>query len=210
MLGVALTLRMPVSLLTRNLDVPPAVLALQGSPMAGQARLEGGYALKWESAIKMLPLPHLRTDLSLEGADTRLSGWGRTGFRGIGLYGASGRAGLGLAALVPGAWACDMTATVRDVSLFWGWQRAEAGGAVTTPKGVCAKETREVMVPALRLDLAGQGMDALARLSVEGAGEIAQIRLGRARLLDIAIKPAAADIFPALPRGGPVHLQLPF
>lgn len=210
MLAAMLAMRMPVSLLTRNLDLPPAVVALRGSVMAGRAVLDGGNALQWNSDVRVLPLPHLRTDLTLEGPDTRLTGWIRTGFGGIAMNALSGRAGPGLAAIATGAWDCDMNATVRDVSLSWTWQRAGASGEVTTPEGVCRMGSQEAALPPLRVDLSRDGKDAVARLSSDGLGQIAQARLARARHIDLTIDPAMADIFPGLPRGGPIRLQLPF
>lgn len=210
LLTAVLALRMPVSLLTRNADIPPAVVALRGSIMVGQATLEGGYTLRWDSAVRFLPLPHLRSDAVLEGADTRLTGWARAGVRGLALNTLTGRAGPGLAQLLPGAWTCNMTATVSDVTITWGMRRAGGSGAITTPEGTCTRGAQEAALPPLRVDFSNAGEDMLAGLSGEGIGALAQITLARARHLDIAIEPVAADIFPVLPRGGPIRLQLPF
>ncbi|KIN74992.1 hypothetical protein Z945_2890 [Sulfitobacter noctilucae] len=210
LLAGTLALRVPISLLTRNIDMPPAVLAVQGSVGDGRALLEGGYALRWDSRLLMLPLPHLRSDTVLEGGDTRLTGWASAGLRGFAVVDLSGRAGPGLARLIPGAWTCEMSATVRDVSLRWGWRDAAAGGNVATPAGICTEGTRQANIPSLQINLSQVGKDGLATLSSDGQPPMARIRLGRDRIIDIAIEPTAAEIFTALPRGGPITLQLPF
>ncbi|QUJ76777.1 hypothetical protein KDD17_01555 [Sulfitobacter albidus] len=205
-----LALRVPVSLLTRNIVLPPAVVAVHGSARRGRATLTEGYTLRWGSGLALLPLPHLRTDLLLEGPDTRVDARAATGAGGITLERASGRAGPGLAAMVPGAWRCDMTAVVRDVSLAWRWRDAAAAGTISTPAGTCTRGDRRAEIPALQIALSSEGRDAVARLSQPGGAEMAHLRLRRDRVLDIHIAPSAAEVFPALPRGGPITLQLPF
>ena len=210
LLVIVLALRAPVSLLTRNIDLPPAVLAMHGSLGEGRATLKGGYVMHWDSHVRILPLPHLRSDLVLEGPDTRVTGWASAGLHGLAIDDMTGRAGPGLAQLVPGAWACDMTVTVRDVSLHWGWRDAAAGGDVATPAGTCTRANRQMAIPPLTIELSQAGGDALATLYSAGDPPLARLRLQRERIIDISIEPSAADVFPALPRGGPIMLQLPF
>ncbi len=210
LLAGLLALRVPVSMITRNMDVPPAVVALHGSASRGRATLEGGYVLRWTSGAHLFPFPHLRSDLTLEGPDTRLGGRASAGLTGLSLHDIEGRAGPGLAQLVPGAWSCDMTARVSGVSVDWGWRTAGASGDIATPAGTCTRGTRDAAIPALALDLSTSDGDALGVLSAAGAAPMAEVRISRDRLIDIAIQPSAADVFPALPRGGPITLQLPF
>lgn len=186
------------------------VTALHGSAWAGQASLEAGYSLRWNTRIHGLPAPHFRTDLTMEGPDTRVTGWLETGLGGIALTAVEGRAGKGLTGLMPGSWICDMTAVVTDVSAFWGWRRAEADGVIETPEGSCSQRDRNIDLPALRIALSSAGVDAVARVSGDGVGQLGQIRLARDRFLDITIEPAASGIFPTLPKSGPINLQLPF
>ncbi|MDF1727663.1 MAG: hypothetical protein P1U53_07935 [Sulfitobacter sp.] len=205
-----LALRAPLSFLTRNMEVPPAVVALHGSGKAGQALLQGGYSVRWESGWRWALLPHLRTELVLEGADTRVSGWLESGPQGLALKGLEGRAGPGLAKLVPGAWDCPMTASLSDISFRWGWRRITAAGQITVPQGTCTRNGREAEIPPLRADLShADGAAKIVLSAVQGA-ELAQARISRERVIDLTIQPAAADIFPALPRSGPIALQLPF
>jgi hypothetical protein len=199
----------PVSLLTRNLNLTPAVTAVYGSVGQGRADLQGGYRLVWTTRTELFALPHLATDFVLEGPGTRVTGTVRSGVREIALQGAAGRAGPGLTQLVPGAWECSMAARVTDVSFLWGWRRVAASGDIQTPEGLCRKAGREITVPPLSLVLSGAGREALIVLS-SAQTPLATLTVRRERRLGIAIAPAAADIFEQLPRGGPLTLELPF
>lgn len=200
-------LMMPVTVLTRNLNLGPSVVAVYGSLREGRADLEGGYQLDWTTGLGLL---HLATPVTLTGPDTRINATLLSGPTGIRLDGADGRAGPGLAQLVPGAWTCDMTARITDVGFAWTWTRASATGEVATPEGTCRKDGRELAVPPLNLRLGSDGRDAVATLSANETPPMADLRLRRDRVIDIAIRPEAADVFPQLPRGGPFNLQLPF
>ncbi|MCX7560523.1 hypothetical protein OS190_13180 [Sulfitobacter sp. F26204] len=201
---------MPLSLLTRNMNLAPAVVTLYGSLRKGRADLVGGYQVAWTTTPAFFALPHLATSFTLDGSDSRVTGEVQYGFSGITLQGVQGRAGPGLARLVPGAWRCDMTANLRDVGFFWGWRRAAASGVITTAEGTCAMKQRKISLPPLALRLRGDGTDAIATLTGRQASELAEIKLRRARTLDIEIQPTAADIFPQFPRGGPINLSLTF
>lgn len=207
---VALALNAPLSLLTHSLRLPPSVEALHGSLWRGRATLAGGYRVRWDSAVSFAGLPHLASDIVLEGSDTRVTGVLRAGPRGAILTQAAGRAGPGLAGLVEGAWLCDMTARVSDVRLAWRWRSASAGGEITTPAGQCTKDGRTQAIPPLVLTLGEAGRDARMTLAEPGDPPMAQVVIRRARELDITIEPRAADVFPVLPRSGPIALQLPF
>ncbi|WP_037967744.1 hypothetical protein [Sulfitobacter guttiformis] len=201
---------MPVSLITRNTDLSPAVIAVYGSIRSGKADLKGGYQLEWHSSAGVLWLPHLRTEFVLEGADSRVTGTLRTGLRGIKARDVAGRAGPGLAQLVEGAWLCDMTARLSDVNFGWYWRSAQASGLVSTPQGTCSKDGRQITVPSLTLVLGQVERDASLVLTGAQEAALATVRVRRERRIDIEILPAAADVFPQLPRGGPINLQLPF
>ena len=208
MIGLCVVLA-PISLATRNTNLAPIVVDVHGSLRNGSATILGGYRLSWLTGVKVLWLPHLATEFVLEGADTRITGIVKTGAQGIALSNASGRAGPGLAGMVPGAWACDVTARVNDVSFNWGWRSASGSGDVTIPQGSCSKEGREITLPPLALSLNDIGRDAMVTLTSD-ATPLATVLVRRERQLDIAIQPAAANVFPQLPRGGPITLQLPF
>ena len=198
---------MPVTVVTRNLNLGPSVVAVYGSLREGRADLAGGYRLDWSTGVRPF---HLATPVTLSGPDTRINATLRTGLTGIRIEDADGRAGPGLAQLVPGAWACDMTARVTDVGFAWTWTRAIATGEVATPEGLCRKDGRELAVPPLDLTFGSDGNDATASLSNGQEPPMADLRLRRDRVIDIAIRPEAAEVFPQLPRGGPINLQLPF
>jgi hypothetical protein len=201
---------MPVSLFTRNMNLAPAVVAVYGSLRAGRAELAGGYRLEWNSSAEFLTLPHLATRFTLEGSDTRVTGEVQTGMFGIALSEGNGRAGPGLAQLVPGAWACDMTARLDGIGARWGWRKVTATGVITTPEGRCEKNGSDIAIPPLALRLRSEGREGVMTLTVEQTGELAEIRVSRTRQLGIVVQPAAADVFPQLPRGGPIRLTLPF
>lgn len=199
----------PVSLLVRHLDLPPNVQAVYGTLADGRADLSGNYRITWHSRIGVFALPHLNTRFELQGADTRLSGALKTGFFGLALAETTGRAGPGLAQWVPGAWDCDITARLNDVGFVWGWRHAGASGVIETPQGRCEKSGRGISLPPLQVELGDADKDALISLSTQ-ATPLAQIRVSRARRLGITIQRAAADVFPQLPKAGPITLQLPF
>lgn len=197
---------MPVSLLMRNLNVP-AVETVFGSLRQGRADLQGDYRLEWHSAPGW---GHIETPFTLSGADTRVTGIARLGLTGLRLEEVNGRAGPQLARWVPGAWRCNMTARLSDVGFAWGWRSAHAEGQVTTPEGSCAKGQRNIDVPPLALDLRSDTPNAVALLRRQDAPPMAMAIIRRDRIVDLRIEPDAADVFPALPRGGPTSLQFPF
>lgn len=203
--GLAVVM-MPASLLLRNLN-SPVVGAIYGSLRDGRADLQGGYRLEWQSALGW---GYIGTPFTLSGPDTRVTGMARIGLTAVQLNTVEGRAGPGLAQMVPGAWNCDMTARLADVGFAWGWRSAGADGQVTTPGGTCTKGDRETAIPPLTLDLQSDGADAMAILRAQDAPPMAIAHIRRNRVLDLRIEPAAAEVFPALPRGGPITLQLPF
>jgi len=200
----------PVSVLTRKADMGPAVVAVYGSLRAGRVELAGGYRLTWNSRLAVLGVPHLVTGFVLEGTDTRITGDIDTGLAGIRARDVSGRAGPGLTQLVPGAWACEMSARVADVSFGWGWRRASASGSVNTPEGTCTKGEQSIAMPPLALLLSNEQRDAVLSLTDGEQTSLARVAIRRERLLDITVEPAAAAIFPQLPRSGPILLTLPF
>jgi len=190
------------------MTLAPTVVDVHGSLRRGRATLLGGYQLSWESGAKLLWLPHLATEFVLEGDDTRVTGRINTGLSGLALVDAKGRAGPNLAGVIPGAWDCNMSARINDVSFRWGWRKASAAGDITTPLGSCTKNGRAQNIPALTLSLVSVGPDALVTLTSDTT--LATVLVKRTRRADIAILPASADIFPQVPRGGPINLQLPF
>ncbi len=200
----------PISIVTRNTNLAPTVIDIHGSLRRGRATLSGGYVLSWKTAASVLWVPHLDTRYVLEGNDTRITGALTTGPRGLVLHDTQGRAGPGLAGLIEGAWACDMTARVTDVSFSWGWRSAAASGGLSTPEGSCSKSGQTVNVPPLVMTLGSAGRDAVIALSANDAPPMATVNIRRQRVLDILIQPTASKVFPQLPSSGPITLQLPF
>lgn len=192
------------------MNLTPAIVAVYGSVRTGRARMQGDYRINWNSSVRILPLPHLASTFVLEGGDTRVTGQARAGLTGLSVTDVKGRAGPGLAQLVPGAWQCDMTARVTAVTFAWLWRSAGASGKVDTPAGTCSKNASEVKIPPLTLNLRNDDADALISLLLNNQRLLAEVRISRERVLDIRIEPAAADVFPQLPRSGPINLQLPF
>ena len=200
----------PISIVTRNTNLAPTIIDIHGSLRRGRATLEGGYVLSWQTAASVLWVPHLDTRYVLEGNDTRITGALTTGPRGIALHDTQGRAGPGLAGLIEGAWECDMTARVTDVSFSWGWRSAAASGGLSTPEGSCSKSGQTVDVPPLVMTLGSEGNDAVIALSAKDAQPMATVKIRRKRVFDILIQPSALKVFPQLPSSGPIALQLPF
>lgn len=198
---------MPVTLITRNLNLDPAVVAVYGSLREGRADLREGYRIDWKTELHLL---RLESPLIVSGPDTRIEGRLRTGLSGISLAGLNGRAGPGLTKLVPGAWKCDMAARVNDVGFAWTWTYASASGDFTTPAGTCSKDGRDLTIPPLNLLFGSEGKDAVATLSTGQEPSMVDLRLRRERVLDIVIHPEAAEVFPQLPSSGPINLTVPF
>ena len=198
---------MPVTLITRNLNLDPAVVAVYGSLREGRADLREGYRIDWKTELHLL---RLESPLIVSGPDTRIEGRLRTGLSGISLAGLNGRAGPGLAKLVPGAWKCDMAARVNEVAFAWTWTDASASGDFTMPAGTCSKAGRDLAIPPMNLLFGSEGKDAIATLSTGQEPPMINVRLRRERVFDIAIRPEAAEVFPQLPRSGPINLTVPF
>lgn len=198
---------MPVTLITRNLNLDPAVVAVYGSLREGRADLREGYRIDWKTELHLL---RLESPLIVSGPDTRIEGRLRTGLSGISVAGLTGRAGPGLANLVPGAWECDMAARVNEVGFGWTWTSASASGDITTPAGSCSKDGRDLSIPPLNLLFGSEGKDAVATLSKGQEPPMVDLRLRRERVLDITIHPEAAEVFPQLPSSGPINLTVPF
>lgn len=197
-------------MLTQNANLAPVVVASYGSAGLGQMVLAGGYRLSWTSRPAFSAGPHLATDIEMTGADTRITGTLRLGLGGVALHGLSGRAGPGLARLLPGGAECSVTASLDDVALRWGWRHVTASGALATPAGTCQIAGQALTLPPLTLALATERGDAVLVLRAADPDPLATLRIRRDRYLNVDIAPAAADVFPQLPRGGPISLQLPF
>lgn len=198
---------MPVTLITRNLNLDPAIVAVYGSLREGRADLREGYRIDWRTELHLL---RLESPLIVSGPDTRMEGRLRTGLTGISLAGLNGRAGPGLATLIPGAWECDMAARVNEVGFAWTWTYASASGGMTTPAGTCSKDGRDLTIPPLNLLFRSEGKDAGATLRTGQDLPMVDLRLRRERVLDITIQAEAAEVFPQLPSSGPINLTVPF
>ncbi len=55
----AVLLCMPLSIVTRSLNLPPQVEAVYGTLLEGRADLTGGYVLSWSNALSLAPWPGL-------------------------------------------------------------------------------------------------------------------------------------------------------
>lgn len=198
---------MPVTLITRNLNLDPAVVAVYGSLREGRADLREGYRIDWKTELHLL---RLESPLIVSGQDTRIEGLLLTGLSGVSLAGLNGRAGPGLAKLVPGSWECDMAARVNEVGFGWTWTYASATGDVITPSGTCKKDGRDLTIPPLNMLFGSEGRDAIATLSTGQEPPMVDMRLRRERVLDITIRPKAAEVFPQLPSRSPLNLTIPF
>ena len=200
----------PISMLIKNMDLTPTVAATYGTLRNGRADLAHGYRINWESRLSLLFIPHLSTEFVLVGADTRVTGVIQASVFGATLHDVQGRAGPGLAQLAPGAWQCDMPARLVGVGFDWGWRFTGASGVISTPAGACSKGDNATEIPPLTLTLTSEDKNGVLSLTNAKTELLARIRISRSRTLDIAIKPAAADVFPQLPRGGSINLQVPF
>ncbi len=206
----AVLLYAPLSIVTRSLDLPPQVEAVYGTLLKGRADLAGGYVLSWDNAPSLAPWPGLGGALLLEGEDTRLTGDLRAFPTEMGVQKLDGRAGPGLATLIPGAYECAMSARISGVTLLWSGNAAQALGAVTLPAGECRRAARVVSVPTLNLELATRGSDAVAVLTDGDATRLASATVTGEMRAEVRVEPALARFVPALPKGGPITLQYQF
>ncbi|WP_152461439.1 hypothetical protein [Roseivivax sp. THAF30] len=209
-LGGALLYLAPMTILTRSLDLPPQVHAVYGTLRMGGADLPQGYTLTWSTRPGLRPWPGFGGTLRLEGSDTRLVGDLRLYPREIGIAAVSGRAGPGLAQLVPGAWRCGMTARVDEVTLLKAGGATRADGRVTLPAGTCAKGARDVELPEQNLIFSTEDNTAAGRLDAGGDRPLAYFQIDGAGRAILSILEAAADIYPALPKNGPLTLEYSF
>ncbi|WP_159456699.1 hypothetical protein [Roseivivax jejudonensis] len=209
-LGGALLYLAPLTILTRTLDLPPQVHAVYGTLRNGGADLAQGYTLTWLTRPGLRPWPGFGGTLRLEGGDTRLEGDLRFFPREIGITAVSGRAGPGLARLVPGAWRCGITARVDDVTLLKAGGAARADGRVTLPAGTCAKGAREIALPEQNLIFSTEDDTAAALLDAGGNRPLANFRIDGAGRATLSILKEAAEIYPALPKNGPLTLEYAF
>jgi len=198
---------MPLTVVTRNLNLDPVVVAVYGSLREGRAYIKGGYRVDWHSRLRLF---HLETPLTFTGPDSRIDGIMRTNLAGVSVNGLEGRAGPGLMQLVPGALKCEVTARVSRVGFTWTWTKVASDGEITTPSGNCRKEGRNLTAPPLTLRFDADGSDAIAILRSGQAPPMVDLRLRRDRILEISILPSAEAVFPRLPRGGLSTLEIPF
>ena len=212
-LAAAILFAAPVDLFISSDRVSPQVRALYGTLAQGRADLIGGYTLTWDLAPGLSPWPGVKGDVEMEGADTRLSGIVFGHPFGTGFQQLEGRAGPGLTALVPGAFYCDMTASLSNVGLWWLWPKSAfaADGTITLPEGRCTRGRQSVALPALDLSLQTIGADAVATLRNQRSGmTLAEAMVAGERTLGLRIEPEAAEIFPVLPSSGQINLRYPF
>ena len=199
----------PVSLTASSITGLAQVRTVYGSLRHGQADLAGGYVVTWRTRPALRPWPGLAGTVALAGDDTRLGGSLALFPDRLGLSALSGRAGPGLAGLVPGAWRCDASVRVDGVALAWRLRRVTAGGGASLPATTCAKGEARIDLPPLDLALTTEDRAGVARLS-GGGTPLATATLRRERRVDIDIRPEASRVFPALPAGGPLALSVPF
>ena len=203
-------LMMPVSLVTRNLNLDRHDIAFYGSVREGRAELEGGYRIDWRMQAGLFSLGG---PVRVTGGDTRLTGQMQLDLSGASLAGLQGRIGAGFVAAFLDRWRCDreVQVQVREASFGWGWVSRSASGEATITPGRCRHERgREVVLPGLELRLGRDGTDAVATLSTYAQEPVLDLRLRQGRMLDLVIQPAAGAILPQLPRGGPMQLTFGF
>ncbi|MCE0507390.1 hypothetical protein LR948_18720 [Roseivivax sp. GX 12232] len=209
-MGGALLYLAPVTILTSSRDLPPQVEALYGSLREGRAVLSSGHQLSWRTRPGLGPWPGFLGEIRLEGGRTEIAGRLRLHWRRLGVEGLSGRAGPGLAALVPGAWSCERAADLSGVTLLWQGGAPRAGGGLDLPAGRCTKGGSEIALPDQRLDFGTGDKSARARLRAGELGEIASLEVTAARRAHLRISPEAGRVYPVLPRGAPIALDYDF
>lgn len=198
---------MPISVLTRNLNLDAREVMVYGSLQEGRADLRGGYRIDWRTQVWPF---YLQSPVTIAGPDTRLTGALRIGLGGLVISGLEGRVGSGFLDRIMMDMSCETTVAMRDVGLGWGWRSAWAAGVVTASSGTCRLRGQKVIFPGLELELGREGADATGDLRTEDMISVMQMQLRRARVLELSLQPGASQIFPQLPERAPLRLTVPF
>ncbi len=209
---VALLVTLPAPAIREFVTLPPQITAIYGTLWRGRAQIEGGYTLVWDAAPGALLRATAQYDLTLEGADTRLTGVASLTPWAVAVTDLTGRAGPGLLQLVPDipVKACQSRAVVDVRSLRLTRRAAAADGQLTIDAGACTDIfDRTQTVPAMTLDLLTQGTDAVAILR-DRDGQLGQFTLAGDRRFIARVAPEGATLVPGLPTSGPIILEYPF
>lgn len=212
--ALTLAVTMPAPVLASLVSLPPQVETLSGSVWRGRADLAGRHALDWRVSFRDLWRGRLVADARLDGPDTRLAGLLALSPWRIAALDWSGRAGPGLLALAPGlaVESCTSRAVVAVERLALSQRAAAAAGEIEVAEGACTdRDGEEIAVPAMRLDLATEGRDAVAFLTLDdgSATPLARLDVTGDRRLLVRIEPEGAALVPGLPSSAPILLERP-
>lgn len=209
---IALIVTLPASAVREFVTLPPQITAIYGTLWHGRANLQGGYTLEWDVVPEALIRATIQFELTLEGADTLMTGIAGASPWAITASEVTGRVGQGLLQLVPDipVQFCRSRAVVDIGALRLTRQSATADGRVRIDEGVCTDVfDRDLTVPSMDLDLLTQGADAIALLR-DRDGQLAQFTLAGDRRFIVRIEPEGATLVPGLPTSGPIILEYPF
>jgi hypothetical protein len=210
--AISLAATMPASALRNFIDLPPQITDLQGTIWHGTARLQDGYALRWDGQFGALILARLSANVTLTGADTQLMGVVQISPWMLALCDVTGWAGPGLLALAPGLPfdGCTSRAIVDVPLVSFGRGQAAAEGRIDIAAGDCTDFNGDsIQVPAMTLTLHSEGKDAVADLADTGSA-LAQLIVAGDRRLLIRVEPAGAALIPGMPTSGPTMIEYPF
>lgn len=209
---ISLAVTMPASALRRIIDLPPQIVALQGTIWNGRATLQDGYALQWDGQFGALILARVSANVTLTGADTQLTATVRFSPGTVSVREVAGRAGPGLLILAPGLPldGCTSRAIVDVPLASFGRGRAAAEGRIDIAAGDCTDFAgNSIPVPALILTLHSEGNDAVADLT-DPQTALAQLIVAGDRRLLIRVEPAGAALIPGMPTSGRTEIEYPF
>lgn len=208
----------PAQVLSRVVDVPPAMQTLSGKLWNGRATLEGGLQVGWQiSPWRSLVGMAIHMDWDLRAPDTQLEGHVRISRSDVAVRDVKGVAGWRLVdAVLPGLpFRCDPTARV-DVSEA-GFSRTTytveivAAGSLLTGPGACMDDKGTTNIPALRGEAATVAGDLSIKVRPrdDPATELGTILLKRTGTLVVTVQPAGARLVPGLPSSAPTVIEMP-
>lgn len=208
--AAALLWTMPAQSIARFASLPPQVMSLEGSALAGRAQLSGGYVLNWRFGAGDLWRLRAVTDVSLGGPDTLLAVNLVATPGSVGIEDLEGRAGAGLLDLAPGlGLECEGRAAVDLDRLAVTFGAIEAAGGADISAGTCRASGTSVDLPASRIALSSDGPAAVALWTLETGAQLARLRVSPERRLQLRLEPRAAALA-GLPSAGATELDIPF
>lgn len=216
-LAAGLLWYMPAHVLVHQANLPLAGAVISGRALNGAAQLPQGYRVEWQANPWRSLLsfaPTFDATAMGPGADLR----GRVSVL-PGRYGVSGAQGTLawplVSQLMPGvAIACDLSASVDDLSVRHSDRQRRASGGLRTSPGTCARNDGSVTgvpVPALivRLETLPDGVQGIVSQQNAPDTPLATAMLNAQDQVILRVHAAGARLVPGMPATSDSEIELP-